>query len=121
MTRLKVSCSAPLVAPGWPVAHTTPSTTEKYAAEEEESPGGDGEPDGVTNRSLTSIAVYPGLCQEKESKVKDEGKHGHGCGETGDAGATTRQGDLSDMCEETEDSRSSGQDECDDVEDKTVC
>jgi hypothetical protein len=121
MTGLEVPSSAPLVFPGGPVVQTTPSTTEEDAAEEEEDPGGKGEPDCITDRSLTAGAVYPGLCQEKERQVEDEGEHSHRCGKAGDAGAATCGGDFSDMCEETEDSRSCGQGECDDVEDEAVC
>jgi hypothetical protein len=122
VTRLEISSCAPPVFPsGWPIAQTAPPTTEEEAAEEEEDPGGDSEPDGVADWGLTTSTIDPGFCQEKEGKVEDEGEHSDGCGKTWDASATACGGDFSDMREETEDSRTCGQGECDDVENKAVC
>jgi len=121
MTRLEISGTALLPFPGWPAAQATPPTTEEDAAKEEKDPGGNSEPDGVTDRSATSSAVYPGFCQEKEGKVENEGNHSHSCGEARNAGAATCHRHFSDMREETEDGRSCGQGECDDVKDETVC
>jgi len=120
MTRLEISGTALLVSPGWPTFQATPPTTEEDAAKEEEDPGGNGEPDGVTDRGATASAVYPGFCQEKESKVENEGDHSHSCGKARNAGAATCHRHFSDVCEETEDSRSCGQGERDDVKDETV-
>lgn len=81
VARLEISSTTPLAFPRWPVAQTAPPTTEEDAAEKEEDPGSDGEPDGVTDRSASASAVYPGFCQEEEGKVEDEGDHSHSCGE----------------------------------------
>lgn len=120
MTRLEFSSSTPLGFPGWPVFQATPSTTEEDAAEEEEGPGGNGEPDGVTDHGATTSAVYPGLCQEKEGEIENEGNHSHSCGKTRNAGTATCHGHFSDVREETEYGRSRGQSECDDVKDKAI-
>jgi hypothetical protein len=121
MARLEISITVPLAFSGWPAVQATPPTTKEDAAKEEEDPGGEGKPDGVSDRGATASAVYPGFCQEKEGKVEDEGDHCHGCGKARNAGAATGHRHFSDMREETEDSRSSGQGECDDVKDETVC
>lgn len=121
ITGLKISGCTPLAFPGRPIAQTTSPTTKEDAAEEEEDPCCDGEPYGVADRCLTASAVDPGLCQEKEREVKYEGQHGNSGGKTGDTGTATCRGDLSDMSKKTEDSGTCGQDECNDVEDETVC
>ena len=117
---LEISGCTPLAFPGWPIAQTTSPTTKEDAAEEEEDPCRDGEPYGVADRCLTASAFDPGPCQEEEREVKDEGQHGNSGGKTGDAGATTCRGDLSDMGKKTKDSRTRGQCEGNDVEDETV-
>ena len=120
MTRLEISRATPFVLSGWPAVETTPPTTEEDTAEEEEDPSGEGEPDGVADRGIATSAIYPGFCEEKKRDVEDEGDHSHSCGETRYTGAATRHGHFTDVCEETEDGRSGGQDECDDVEDEAV-
>ena len=108
IARLEVSRAAPLAFPRWPTAQTTSPTTEEDAAEEEENPGGDGEPDGVTDRSAAAGTVYPGLCQEEEREVEDEGNHSHSRGEAGNAGTATCHRHFSNMREEAEHSRACG-------------
>lgn len=49
IARLEISGTAPLAFPRWPAAQTTSATTEEDTTEEEEDPGGDSEPDGVTD------------------------------------------------------------------------
>lgn len=120
VTGLKVPCTASLAFPGWPAIETTPSTTEEDAAEKEEDPGSSSEPDGIAYSSAAPGTFDPGFCEEKEGKVEDEGDHSHSCGKARNAGAATRHGHFSDVGEETEHSRSSGQDERDDVEDEAV-
>ena len=80
VTGFEIPCTAPLPFPGWPAIQTAPSTTEEDAAEKEEDPSGNSEPNGVTDRSTTTSAIDPGFCQEKERKVEDEGNHSHSCG-----------------------------------------
>ena len=120
MTGLEISCTTPLALPRWPFVEATPSATKEDATEEEGGPGYDSEPDGVTERGITASAVYPGFGQEKEGKVEDESDHSHSCGEARYAGAATRHGHFTDVCEETEHGRSGGQSECDGVEDEAV-
>lgn len=120
ITRLEISGTAPLAFPRWSAVQTTSPTTEEDAAEEEEDPGSDSEPDGVTDRSAAAGAVYPGFCQEEKGKVEDEGDHSHSCGEAGNAGTATCHGHFSNVGEKAERSRARGQNECNDVEDKTV-
>lgn len=49
VARLEVSSTAPLAFSGWSVTETAPSATKQEAAEKEEDPSGDGEPDGVSD------------------------------------------------------------------------
>jgi hypothetical protein len=120
MTGFEISRTAPFAFPGRSVAQTTPSTAEEDAAEEEEDPGGEGEPNRDTDGGVAAGGLYPGFCQEEERKVEDERGHGHGRGKSRYASAATCHGYFADMCEETEHSRSGGQDERDDVEEEAV-
>lgn len=91
------------------------------AAEEEEDPGGEGEPDTVSHGGGATIdGVDAGFGEEEEGDVKDECEEcDHGC-EAGDAGTAACHGKFTDVGEKAKDGRSGCEDECHDMKHEGV-
>lgn len=107
------------VIPLLAVRNTTPPKRIKAAAEKEEYPRREREPDGVPDGG-SAHGVDAGLGDEEEGEVEYECEEGDGGGEAGDAGAAAGHGHLADVREEAEYGGARGERERDDVQHQRV-
>ena len=111
----------PATVGGPSAGDAAPAESVEAAAEEEEDPGDEGEPDSAADGGGSAWdLVDAGSGDEEEGNVEYESDEGDDCGETGYAGAETGHGHLADVGEKTEEGRASCEHKGDDVEKEGV-